>query len=360
MIATVTYHKHDNYGAVLQCYALQQTILGMGQETEVLNYACHYVQNPFSIEAMKKKGFVGYLLGIFGWMSRLPRRKKFASFRKKYLSIGLPVTAKDLSKIEEKYDLFVVGSDNVWNPEITNFDPTYYLNFISDSRKKTSYAASFGLGEIPEKWRPYCQKWLSSFSRIGMREKEGAQAVQELLNREASVVLDPTMLLSGQEWADRFKLAQKTPKEKYLLVYQMVPSARLLELAEEAAQQLQCKIKCVPFPFGKIIRCRSCLRMGPVEWLESIYHADFIITDSFHGTVFSILFHKKFAVCISQLGNRIRNILENLGLELVLCNEKDKLDTNPPINYKTVEEKLAFLREKSQEYLCGLWSDKGD
>lgn len=351
MIATVTYHKHDNYGAVLQCYALQQAILEMGEETEVLNYACRYVQNPFSLTALRKKGPIGYLLGIAGWCSRLPRKKSFNAFRKQYLRIGEPVTREDLSRVEDRYERFIVGSDNVWNTQITNFDRTYFLDFVSNPEKKASYAASFGVGKIPESWQPYCKELLSSFSRLGMREREGAQAIQDLLGKEAEVVLDPTMLLSGEDWADRFDLDMEAPAEKYVLVYQMVPSAHLLELAEEAARQLQCSVKVIPFPQGKWMRGKSYFKAGPEQWLRLLYHAEYIVTDSFHGTVFSILFHKRFSVFISQLGSRIQNILTLLGLENCLCGEKEALDIKRDIDYEAAEEKLAVMRGKSLCYL---------
>jgi len=227
-MATLTYHKHDNYGAVLQCFALQQALIKLNVETEIIDYSCNYVLHPWSISVLMKKGIKGYIGGVGGVIIRLPRHNKFNQFRNTHLQLSQPISRNTLTKIEDRYDGYIVGSDNVWNAEITNFDTTYFLDFVTDNRKKMTYAASFGSDDIPASLKSEYKKLLSDFSCFNMRELSGVKVITSLLEKNAQIVLDPTMLLTKNDW-EKLALIPNISFE-YILAYQMKPSKDFHEL----------------------------------------------------------------------------------------------------------------------------------
>ena len=146
-IATLTYQRHDNYGAMLQCYALQKKLIDLGVETDVIDYVCKVSENPCSLSSLKANGVKRYITGIIGAATRLPRAKKFKEFRTR-LKMSITVTEKNISQMGASYDGYIVGSDNVWNSDITGLDEIYFLSFVGDKRRRASYAASIGSSKI--------------------------------------------------------------------------------------------------------------------------------------------------------------------------------------------------------------------
>ena len=347
-IATLTYQRHDNYGAMLQCYALQKKIQDFGAETQVIDYVCKVSEKPFSFRALKSKGIKKYISGCVGAITRIPRKKRFNLFRKQYLKMTKPYTEKNISQIGATYDGYIVGSDNVWNSDITGMDERYFLSFVADKRKRTSYAASFGNSKINPLFRERYSELLSEFSIITSREKTGAKLVKELTGNNASVVCDPTLLLTSEDWSS-IAIKPKT-KYKYLLAYQMVPSKAFVKFVNQVAKSKGLKIVFVPFPYG-LSRCKTQMKIGPLEWLGLFQNADFIVTDSFHGCVFSVIFQKEFAVRISQLGERIENLLSILDIKGRVVNSNNDIQNMLPIDYGAVKNRLSVFQKESEEQL---------
>jgi len=346
-IATLTYQRHDNYGAMLQCYALQKKIEELGYETEVIDYICEVSEKPFSLKALKAKGIKRYITGSIGAITRFPRAKKFREFRK-LLRMSEVVTEKNISTIGNSYDGYVVGSDNVWNADITGLDERYFLSFVFDKRKRASYAASFGSSKIKDKDKEKYTELLNGFSKLATREHSGAKLIKNLTGRDADVVCDPSILLTKEQWE---KLASE-PSEKYpyLLAYQMVPSGAFVKFVNEVAKKKGLKVIYIPFPYGKI-KCKTKMKIGPLEWLGLFKNAEYIVTDSFHGCAFSVLFEKEFCVRISQLGERIENILSILDIKDRVVENAEEVMKLPLIDYSAVSDKLRIFREESTNKL---------
>ncbi|MEG1442385.1 MAG: polysaccharide pyruvyl transferase family protein, partial [Oscillospiraceae bacterium] len=163
---------------------------------------------------------------LYYFINRIKHRK-FVRFSKKNISLTQAINTPD--KIEKFYDLFVCGSDQVWNYKITNFDKTYFLDFVKDNKKKASYAASFGLSEIPNEYILEYSHLLKSFSHLSVRENEGAKIISDLTGTNCETVLDPTLLLSADKWLTLTK--EKTEKKPYILIYLMSKSEKLIDFA---------------------------------------------------------------------------------------------------------------------------------
>lgn len=349
-IATLTYHRHDNYGAVLQCYALQEVLKDMGCIVNVLDYICEGSLRPYTLTAIKSRGLVPCIFSTLGILARLPRRKAFQRFRKEKLDLSKSYTKRTIASAEKEYDCFIVGSDNVWNPEITGFDKTYFLDFVKDSNKKNSYAASMGVGTVPARYKEDIKRLLSDFHIITTREEKAAISISELLSRPVESVLDPTLLLSPERWSE---LSVVRPKKRpYILAYQMLPSKEFVQFVNMQAKRLGCEAIFIPFAQGwKAYNAHFDTRLGPEEWLGLFKDADYVVTDSFHGCVFSILFHKKFAIKVSQLGDRIFNLLTLTGLTHRIVEDLAHFNIEEDIQYGDVDCKLRSAKERSMEIL---------
>tara|TARA_S200000501_G_scaffold377914_1_gene438138 strand:- start:14073 stop:15170 length:1098 start_codon:yes stop_codon:yes gene_type:complete len=346
--ATLTFQNSENYGALLQAYALQKKLFSIGVENEVLNYRCEYLGKPYGFSALKRKGVIRYFLGIAYSLVRIPRKSNFKKFRS-LIKMTRVLKLDDLNSLNENYDAFIAGSDQVWNDSITNFDSSYYLDFVDSPEKKMSYAASFGFETIPENLKPKYRKLLKEFSVFNMREESGVKNIKMLLNKSANLVLDPTMLLSKKEWD---KVASSSVrKNKYILVYQTTISSFLVNIVKALSISTGYKIICIPFPLGGFLKSKFELTAGPGEWIGLIRDAEIVITDSFHGTAFSILYNKEFYVCLTDGVTRITNLLNLFELDNRICIEYPKLNLNKKINWDRVNKKLIEERHKSTECL---------
>ena len=202
-IGIITFHRAVNYGAVLQAYALQHALEGLGAQAEILDYRNRYIEScydPYSLKGNKLKALAK--IALLGGVRR-KKNEAFRSFNKKYLRLSEAVykDSEQLAGAEKFYDAFITGSDQVWNTSCADFDPAYFLTFVKDKKKKNSYAASFGLSEIPKEYEAEYKKRLAGYRQISVREAQGRALVKELTGRDVPVVLDPTLLLTEKDWA---------------------------------------------------------------------------------------------------------------------------------------------------------------
>ena len=140
-VGVITFHNYDNYGAILQSYALQKKLREIGTQPEIIDYRCDYISNPFRLVNLKKKGLFNYIYGAIGHICYIPRRFKCNRFRK-HMRYSQPVTQGKMQPVAGKYDIYIAGSDQIWDYKLTNFDTTYFLDFVKKGKKKCSYAAS--------------------------------------------------------------------------------------------------------------------------------------------------------------------------------------------------------------------------
>lgn len=342
--ATITFQNANNYGALLQAYALHKTITNLGVENHVLNYQSKYMGKPYGLAALKRKGIIRFLLGIAYYIVRMPRRAKFSELRSQ-MNITPILNRSDLITVEDQYDGFIAGSDQVWNDSISNLDPSFFLDFVKSPKKKLSYAASFGFESVPNDLKIEYKELLKDFSSYNMREASGVELIDSLLNKSANLVLDPTLLLTKQDW----DIIANAPliKEKYILVYQTTSLTFLINTVKKIAKSTGYKVVAIPFPLGGFLNAKLNLSAGPREWIGLIRDAEIVVTDSFHGCCFSILYNKKFYVCLTESATRIYNLLNVFNLKKCLYLPDSKLESNNKINWKKINDILRDERKKS-------------
>ena len=359
-IGILTFHCARNYGAVLQAYALQKTLekIDSANSVEFIDYQPTYITNGymnFKISPFTLKTFIA---GLFHYHSRRTRHSKFSIFERELLTVSSQTTL-DGSISENKYDAVVCGSDQIWNPRITKgFDKTFFCDFVSGDNncKKIAYAASFGVNKLTKTEVKQLAKLVDNFDYVSMRELEGVSLIDKLfVKNEIVKTLDPTLLLDKDQWSSLAILP--VLKEPYLLVYRMDGNDKLIEDAYFIAQQMNLKI--VEITYGRSLkkifsqRHKIITMAGPREFIGLIKNADFVLTNSFHGTVFSIIFQKYFLTYpVGHLSSRMTSLLDTLGLSgRFITGDDAHLSYNRSINYPVVETKLNFEKDKSSAFL---------
>lgn len=333
-----------NYGNRLQNYALQEFIMKMGMDVETIY---PITQNQFNYFKMIIKSVCLKL--------KLDKKRpfwKWDDFDFKYIKKDY-YEVLEKNKNVKKYDKVVVGSDQVWNPILYYFDPyKVFLKFVP-KQKRIAYAASMGIDEVPNQWKKEFSESISEFKMISMREKSGAEAVGELINKKIPVVLDPTMLLLKEEWSILAKKSRIRKKRPYALKYYLGKhnvefDMAITNYAKKYGLELVELGHDTPF-------------IGPKEFVWLIEHCAIMFTDSFHGSVFSILFHKKFWVFerpsqkdTGLMNSRIETLLTTFKLEnRKICNLEDARNKNmsDEIDYFLVERILKVRRNFAQNIL---------
>lgn len=329
-VGIVTIVGYHNYGNRLQNYASQETIRGLGYDVETIvcnrgldrpKESWHQISirklrtfrkllQKKDYEPIKKK-----ITDVFYRSIIQEREKSFRLFTQSHIhETDFCITDQCIpDNLPERYDFFVTGSDQVWNPAFAG-SPIYFLTF-APAHKKIAYAASFGVSNLPESCLENYRKWISEIPYLSVREQAGADIIKELTGRDAVVLVDPTLMLPKSKWLSISKSGAHKPSKPYLLTYFLGP----------IADDVKNKIKDIAFrkklevvhlaSFGDKRRYTA----DPAEFLDYINSAEIVFTDSFHGTVFSILFEKPFVVCdrISRVAmhSRIDTILSKFELE---------------------------------------------
>ena len=286
------------------------------------------------------------------------KRDKFELFRKTQLEIenAKEYTEGDIADIKDLYDVFLVGSDQVWNPDAHNFDKNFYLDFVSQKHKKHSYAASFGVDCLEEKYHDECRRMLSDFSICSVRESRGVKIVSDIAGVESRVDLDPVFLLNKKDWQKNFNLHNST--EKYVVIYTFY----LSDLQKKAARfcyEAGYKVKYIGKPLRNLFDfpCEFVSAASPLDFVNLFFGASFVITNSFHGTAFSINFNKPVAVELLPNGNRVSSrllsILDLLEMNDRLISDVDSIKRviETPIDWNTVNSRIDDLRQSSLEYI---------
>ncbi|MBM6653730.1 polysaccharide pyruvyl transferase family protein [Bacteroides mediterraneensis] len=348
-IGIITIHSDLNYGAALQAYALNEFLRNRGYQAEIINYIKipnHPRKYPFPIN-------------IAYWIMNRPRFTRYRKFLKESISKKSWHSVNELmNNFNEPYDILISGSDQVWNPTcgglINKLNPCYYLAFADQRYKKIAYASSLGSYRFNKEEIKYVKKWLEEYSHLSTREQAGKEHLESFLDRKIKVVLDPTLLLNREEWLKVSKYVKKMRNEKYVLVYYIDEIAECVEYARKIANKYSWKVAMMTntakkFP-GVDINIPFC---GPAEFLWLFDNAQYIVTNSFHGTAFSVNFNKNFISVIKRNSpQRAQTLLNNVGLSnrlLTDINQIEKLEEN--IDWSTVNKKLNLLRSDSIEYL---------
>lgn len=363
-IFIVTFQNAYNYGAVLQCYALQQILMKKtNKDVKVLNYDNVIISNVHStfykpLGSMKLlKWIKSFIKGIMYIMQTFPRNKKFKKFIKENINLTEKLTKEQI--INKKYDsstIFVAGSDQIWNTNITNgYDSIYTLDF-APKNKKISYAASIGLEQINSECIDKFRNSLKNFSDVSVREKTAKEILQKIIDKCIDVVLDPTLLLSKNEWES--EISSNFYFKDYIFVY--MPDNECINLAKNVQKQTGKKIIYIDKKnlFSK--NSYNAVSSDPFDFINYIKNADLIITTSFHATIFSIIFNKMFWVIIpKKVGSRILDLLKMLNLEnrgIMLTDKIQNAKIFEEIDYTYTNKIIEKERKKCIKWLidkCG-------
>ena len=356
-VGVITFHSANNYGAVLQTWALQKVLKDLGTKPGVVNYHPDIIDGLY--DPMKlKKGVTRSLLKLKVYIRNrksLIRYKKFKSFiRTKLNLIGDYRTYKDLVDARLNLDAYIVGSDQVWNPtHIDGFDPAYYLEFAEQGSKRISYAASLGTDYIVAKYKNKMEEALKGFTAISVRERSVQIAVSELADKPVEVVLDPTLLLDIEDY-DEIKIKSKY-KKPYILVYSIEKNAQLIEFANKISVSLGIPILQRRPSGGLINQMEPFYTSDAGEFLGYIESAEYVITNSFHGTVFSVLYGKPFVSMLhTDTGKRTDDLLNELGLSShILHDIKDfnNFDMFKIDNLEEIKDNIIRLRDTSMSFI---------
>ena len=363
-VGIITILKVDNYGADLQAFALQRKLELMGYDSCVIDYL-YYKNREFISEKVSKvcfkypfklllreKGLVirDIIRRIFFYCDYKKREQAFNQFHIENTKMTRCYKSySELYSNPPMCDVYCVGSDQVWNPgNYTSLNP-FFLTFAPKGKKKISYASSFGVSNLPKVSRDYYRTMLLELHNIGVRENRGAEIVKEISDRDAEVVVDPTLLLNEDEWKSVEKSVDKMP-ERYLLIYELKRNDYLRQVAKLVAKQygLQIVRLCSSvLPVEKDGSVLNITTVGPGEYIYLFRHAQFVVTNSFHGTAFSINFRKPF---YSVTSRKKTNNSRQEGL-LAKCGLSNRLlyDDNPLPNAESYMMDISDARASLDE-----------
>lgn len=362
-IGILTFHCAHNYGAVLQCYATQEFLRSKGFEVEIINYRPDYLLQPYQLFDYRRilnknviHSLKSIIVEILLFRIRYKRWRAFERFINQRILLSNVVTRQS---IPGNYDAYIVGSDQIWNSQITRgFDDIYFCNFpfIKASKKYIAYAASMEACKLDYNSLQFCKTKLNNFDAVSVREKELLSLFRGHVNIPIKQVLDPTLMVSPELW-NRFSKMEKI-KRKYVVVYQVRHNLNTLRIANHIAKQIGAEVL-VLVAWLQLKSKKTFQNASPEDFINIIRNAAFVVTTSFHGTAFSIIFNRSFYTIKLNDGadSRSSSLLNSLGLEDRMIN----MDDSPrfsEVDYATVNSRLDILRQQSQDFLLNSLNDE--
>lgn len=346
-IGIITFHRAQNHGAVLQCYALQETLKRLGHDVEIVDYRSRILEREYQlIETTNFRSIVSSFLHLY---SRIINKLHFIRFRKKYLNISKKIYKKQSDFVGE-YDYVVVGSDQIWNPVITGgFDPVYFGD-VNTKFGAISYAASMG-DYVPETEEEESQlsAYLKKLKSISVREDKLKETLSQYSDKNIQLVLDPTLLLRSSDYA---VMLSNLKYEDYVFYYQLKSNSQTMKSVIKASEA---RLKHLIVFMGKDYERGKYDYWGQHKlsidsFLGCISNADYVYTSSFHGLAFSIIFRKNFSfVCNENIGRGL-SLLNLLGLNdrTLTPGEESVLSET---DYSNAESRLSNEISKAETFL---------
>lgn len=342
----IAFHRALNYGAVLQIYALSKVVERFGIDVEVIDYIPRWMEislknQPTLLSYVKRKFMKIFFRNFQGNLKKTPRTFK---------------SLKELEEYLDPADFYITGSDQVWNEVITRKDEAYFLSFVPENSKRIGYAVSMGNRLISTDFDARVKELVLKFDAISVREKFVSDYVKTFSpDSDIPIALDPSLLLDEEDYA--LVCSTKTYQEPYIAVYACMHDKNLYELARYFKRKLGLPLVNLGYHFSGPDKHEYLF--GPENWINRIKNARYILTNSFHGTVFSILHRKKFMVVpnndVTQQGLNARfvELLASLGLSQRLVQNESDIDLcfDAPIDYDTAFRLLQNRRNESLAYL---------
>lgn len=374
----INYDYHD-YGGMLQAFATQAALSKFGVDSEAIDFSClksdinkrkwkYFLSNVSDLSILKEKGRVlGKKLRMkvdsaLG-KNMLLRDAAFDQFCKARFKVTTAYDSWDSLNVGcRDYDAVIVGSDQLWLP--SNVEGDYYtLNFVPNDVKKIAYATSFGIGNIPPKMEHLYSQFLERIEYLSAREFSGQEIIKKCINRDVPLVCDPTLLLEKEDW-DKIATPQRLIEDDYIFCYFMGDNPEQREFVKRLAKKKNCKIVGLLHLDQYISSDEKYVDyapydISPADFVNLVKNARFVCTDSFHGTVFSIIFSKDFFTfkrfnkkASLSTNTRLFSLLNKLELTDRLFDGSESVEKDMSVqNYSEVQEVLASFREASIHYL---------
>lgn len=358
-VYTVTFHNANNYGALLQAYALQK-VLSQKYDTKILNYNNKMISNEYKLFKRVNSGLkdkcIQLIKDIANFKKNYIRNKNFDKFRKKLILTDYFSSSDDVINHYPKADAYITGSDQVWNSKITcGLDSVYILNFGNKEFKKISYAASCGNNDTIIGYEDILTNSIKKFNNISVRESSLQKFLLKKLQTPVNLVLDPTLLLKKEDW-ERFATNKKVIKEKYIFVYCGEESDYFYDIVNELAKRTGYLI----VYFGRRdlknkfkYRKKSCFEYGPIEFVNLIKNSEYVVTVSFHGTAFAAMLNKKMFIVLNRFPDRLKTLLDSIELsDRIVKNMEDfEIVYNKDIDWNKTNMLIEQQRKKSINWL---------
>lgn len=365
-VGIMTWFTYNNYGSLLQAYSMQSVIQKMGYTAVLINYdPQEKIRFNYSLDNNPKKLIIKVINKLKFYINNKIIYKveynsnPFDDFRRNYLNISKKCcTSSDLYMLNKEFSCFICGSDQIWAPSV--FDEKYFLDFVDNKKRKIAYAPSIGLPSIENKnIKTKMATLINNIEFLSTREENGKKIIKEISGRNAKVVLDPTLLINKKEWVENFNLEKNN--DNYILYYFLSSNKNTYKEAKKIAKKLNKKLLIIPCS-NKDYYQKECIKddIDPKKFVSLIYNADLVLTDSFHGTIFSInlnipfITFKRFKDNKKSQNSRIYNILSLTDLNSRIYSKKmliNKRILDLDFNYanKIIEQNrkssLGFLKK---------------
>jgi len=354
-IGILTFHNSPNFGALLQTLGTYETIKRLGHLPEVINYHSPNKLHMYKLIDINLKRSLSYnFKSIINYPLTKKKLKNSFEFQKESLMIKKEIvtTFKELREIGRGIDKLIVGSDQVWNYENTGFDKRYFLDFVPRN-KKIAYAPSFGRKFIEDQYIGDYIHFLKDFAFLSVRERDGVEIIRELIQENVNQVLDPTLLLSKDDWEKTMQPYKNF--SKFLVVYMVGNKSNTLSVAKKIAQKKGLKMIVIPTGISDFFKPFKTVIPTVNEFIGLLNNASYIVTSSFHGLAFAINLNTEFTVCLtenSQKNTRQLSLLSMTGLEERVCYDSgNSLIEIDSIEWSIVNKKLEKERKKSLDFL---------
>lgn len=372
-VLIITMHKVKNFGSALQAWALQESVRKLGYDVQLIDYKYpndyffkHNVKETTKKVPLLKKITIKRVLGRLKLMFLYQQKKQgelFSRFWSKYFSMTRAYNSpEEIQNDAPSADIYMTGSDQVWNPNTMYGDPAFFLNFGDPSIPRISYAASFGTNHIPVEYRKEYAESIFNYKYLSIRENKGIEIVKSLTGKDSTLVCDPTLLLSGKDYevlaTDSTIRIDKPYLLAYILDYAYNPRPAIDHIIQQVSKKLGLYVVYLVcgntngYKWGST----TISAAGPNEFARLFRDASFVVTSSFHGTVFSLINEKPFyaVTSASKSDSRISSLLNEVGLNargIPACQILDPETLDLKVDYSVVLPNIERLRLNSLNFL---------
>lgn len=365
-------HYGENYGGMLQAYALQRYVKDLGYGCKIISNEFLYKVTSFGRKKAKMNNFKSFVKNPFSYMKRRKamrahvseralKRAYFREFLKKNIEIDRTgyTTYQQYLDNPPKYDVYLSGSDQIWNPNLYNKCGYYFSEFAPENATRISFASSVGVSTITEEQGAFMKPHLEKMDVISTRETDGSKIVEELTGKEVRTVIDPTLLLNGEQWSE---IASAPLVDRpYIFCYFFSERNYIAKVKKQVKKLTGLELVCIPYVAREMGGDDTKIfEAGPAEFISLIKNAELVLTDSFHATAFSINMKTPFlSLCrfakgdSKSMNSRLNTILGLVGLEDRLIDENDIITKEMlfDIDFEKAHERLNRRREEDAEFL---------